>query len=369
MRGQNGLNRVRLKDDEMQTSDGLDRRHSLRNPTPQVAIVITNWNERKYLEACLCSIYAQDYQDFEVFVIDNASDDDSVSMVHKLFPEVQLIQNEENLGLCAANNQGILATKSEFVAILNNDTEFEPEWLGCLMQVMKSDARIGMCACTMLLTDQRDMIESAGIIVDKAGTAWGLETGRPHYGDTTLASVFGACGGAALYRRSMLLDIGLFDEDFFVYYEDADVAWRGQWAGWKCMYVPHAIAYHAHSATIKEGSPFKTRLLGRNKMWMICKNYPLPHLIWYSPLILFYELLSIGYNLSVTRGSYALRGRIEGLYQIPRMLAKRRKIVRRISPWQMMARLHPVRNPFILLRSHWDMFQAAKSGQYSDGSK
>ena len=353
----------------MRSSDELDKRNNLRNSAPQVAIVITNWNGRQYLETCLASIYAQDYQDFEVIVVDNASADDSVSVVHKLFPKVRLIQNETNLGLCAANNRGILATNAEYVAILNNDTEFEPEWLGRLVEAMNSDLQIGMCACKMLLTDQRDMIESDGIGVDRAGMAWGLETGRPHYRDTTLVPVFGACGGAALYRRSMLLEIGLFDEDFFVYLEDADVAWRGQWAGWKCVYVPDAIAYHAHSATIKEGSPLKTHLLGRNKMWMICKNYPLPHLIWYSPLILLYELLSIGYNISRRRGSYALNGRIEGLYRILRMMAKRRETVRRLSSGQMMAKLHPVGNPYLLLRNHWDMFQAAKSGEYSTGSK
>ncbi|MBN1995804.1 MAG: glycosyltransferase family 2 protein [Anaerolineae bacterium] len=336
-----------------------------KNPIYQVALVITNWNGRHYLEACLGSIFTQEIRDFVVFVVDNASTDDSVEWVQTHYPQVRLIQNEANLGLCVSNNRGILATKAEFVAILNNDTEFEPDWLARLVQAIRADPQIGMCACKMLLTDRRDMIESAGIVVDKAGIAWGLESGRPDRLAEPITPVFGACGGAALYRRSMLLEIGLFDEDFFVYLEDADVAWRGQWAGWKCVYVPQAIAYHAHSATIKEGSPFKTRLLGRNKIWLICKNYPLPHLIWYSPLILLYELMSIGYNVASGRGFYALKGRLEAMRQLPRMLIKRRRIVRRISAREMMSKLHPLGNPFALLRSHLDMFRAAKSGQYN----
>jgi GT2 family glycosyltransferase len=331
---------------------------------PQVAIVITNWNERQYLEICLRSIFAQAFQNFEVFVIDNASVDDSADMVRNKYPQVRLIKNDENLGLCAANNRGILATKAEFVAILNNDTELEPDWLGSLVDVMQSDSKIGMCASKMLLTDKRDMIESAGIVVDKAGIAWGLETGQPDQRETTPIPVFGACGGAALYRREMLLEVGLYDEDFFVYFEDADIAWRGRWAGWQCMYVPAAVAYHAHSASIKEGSPFKTRLLGRNKVWLICKNYPFPQIIWYAPLILFYELLAVGYNLSVGRGKNTLGGRWEAIRQFSRMLAKRRKVVRNISAREMMSQLHPVENPFGLLRNHLNMFQAAKSGHY-----
>lgn len=331
---------------------------------PQVAIVITNWNERHYVEACLRSLYAQNFQDFEIFVVDNASSDDSVAVIQRDFPEVNLIQNEANLGLCAANNRGILATDAEFVAILNNDTELEPDWLGQLVEAMQSDSQIGMCACKMLLTDRRDMIESAGVVVDKAGIAWGLETGQPDRGGKNWTPVFGACGGAALYRRSMLVEIGLYDEDLFVYFEDADIAWRGRWAGWKCLYVPGARAYHAHSATIKEGSPFKTRLLGRNKVWLILKNYPWPYLLWYAPLILLYELLSLGFNFVNGRGLNALKGRWQAFRQISHVLAKRRQVVRRVSSKTMMSMMQPVENPIALLRDHLNLFRAAKRGHY-----
>ncbi len=325
----------------------------MTNNVTQIAIVITNWNGRQYLEPCLQSIFAQDFQNFTVFMVDNASTDDSVEFVRRQYPRVCVLQNDENVGLCAANNRGIMATESEFVLILNNDTELEPDCLGQLIQAIKKDPHIGMAATKMLLTDQRAMIESAGIVVDKAGIGWGLRTGEL---DGTKAEapspVFGACGGAALYRRAMLLEIGLFDADFFVYLEDADVAWRGQWAGWQAVYAPGARVYHAHSATIKEGSPFKTRLLARNKLWMIAKSYPMPHLMAYLPLILLYEALSLGYALVNGRGLTAIKGRLEALRGLPQILAKRRKMVRKISAKTMMAKLHPAENPLNLWRQY-----------------
>ncbi|MEM7349143.1 MAG: glycosyltransferase family 2 protein, partial [Chloroflexota bacterium] len=305
------------------------------------------------------------FQDFEIIVIDNASSDDSVDMVETQFPEVKLIHSGGNVGLCAGNNLGILATEAEFILILNNDTELEPEFIGELVKAMETDPTIGMCASKMLLTDQRDMIESAGIVVDRSGIAWGLESGDlKSTKREPFRPVFGACGGAALYRREMLLEIGLFDEDFFVYLEDADIAWRGQWAGWQCVYVPTAVVYHAHSATIKEGSPFKTRLLARNKLWMIVKNYPWPHLIWYSPLILFYELMAIGYGVVSGRGGYTFKGRFEGLRQLPKILAKRRQMVRRTSSTEMMKRLNKIENPLTLFRRYLNISEAATSGRF-----
>lgn len=336
---------------------------------PQVAFVITNWNGKQFLNACLSSIFAQDFQDFEVLLVDNASTDGSVDFVRQTFPQVRVIQNEANVGLCAANNRGILATQAEFIFILNNDTELAPDCLGRLVQAIQTGPHIGMCATRMMLTDRREMVESAGIVVDRAGIAWGLDTGELATGQPdSPRPVFGACGGAALYRREMLLDIGLFDEAFFVYLEDADVAWRGQWAGWQCVYVPSAVVYHAHSATIKEGSPFKIRLLSRNKVWMIAKNYPWPHLLWYGPVIAAYELMSQGYALLTGRGKTALQGRLEALRGLPKILQKRRQVPRRISATEMMRRMHPITNPLTLWRQYVHIIRTVTSHYEEDRS-
>jgi GT2 family glycosyltransferase len=317
----------------------------------RVVLVILNWNGRQYLEPCLRSVFAQEFRDFSVILVDNGSTDGSADLVRTRFPQVHLIENSENRGFAAANNQAVLASTSEFVATLNNDTKVDPGWLGALVQAMEADPRVGMCASKMLFADRREVIESAGILVDRTGIAWGLAGGKDDRSSEVAAPtpVFGPCAGAALYRRAMLKDVGLFDEDFFAYLEDIDLAWRAQWAGWTCAYVPGAVVYHVHSATAKEGSRFKSRLLGRNKAWLLCKNYPSPPLLWYAPLILAYDLMAVIYAIATGRGLGAVQGRIEALGKIPRMFAKRKQVLRRIPARTMMSKLHPVESPIAVL--------------------
>ncbi len=320
----------------------------------RVVIIIPNWNGRRYLEPCLHSIFAQEFQDFAVIFVDNGSTDGSVDLVRTSFPRVHLIENSENRGFAAANNQAIRASASQFVATLNNDTVVEPGWLGALVRTAEADSSIGMCASKMLFAERGDVIDSAGIAVDRAGIVWNRDSGnveqiiRPT--GTPPISVFGPCAGAALYRRAMLDDVGLFDEDFFAYMEDVDLAWRAQWAGWKCVYVPQAVVHHVHSATGKEGSHFKNRLLGRNKVWLLCKDYP-PSL-WHLLLVWAYDLMAVGYAIASGRGLGAIQGRIEALGKMPRMLAKRRRIVRRISTCAMVAKLHPIEHPLAVRRRY-----------------
>ena len=317
----------------------------------RVVLVIPNWNGRQYLEPCLRAVFAQEFRDFVVILVDNGSMDGSVDLVRARFPQVRLIENGENRGFAIANNQAIRSSASEFVATLNNDTEVDPGWLGALVRALEGDPSIGMCASKMLLADRRTVVESAGIAVDKAGIVWNREEARDsHPGAAAPVPVFGPCAGAALYRRAMLDEIGLFDEDFFAYMEDVDLAWRAQWAGWGCVYVPQAVVYHVHSATGREGSHFKNRLLGRNKIWLLCKDYPLRP--WYLLLVLAYDLMSLGYAVAAGRGLGALQGRVESLGKLPHMLAKRRRISRRVSSRAMMAKLQPSENPLAVLRRY-----------------
>lgn len=317
----------------------------------RVVLVIPNWNGRRLLEPCLRSVFAQEFQDFGVILVDNGSTDGSVDLVRMCFPQVLIIENDTNRGFATANNQAIRASTSEFVATLNNDTEVNPRWLGALVEAMDADPQIGMCASKMLLANQRDVIEASGIVVDKAGMIWNRESGTMNQSSVAASiPVFGACAGAALYRRTMLDEIGLFDEDFFAYMEDVDLSWRAQWADWKCVYVPGASVRHVHSATGKEGSHFKNRLLGRNKIWLLCKNYPL--LSWHVLLVLAYDLMSVGYAIIAGRGFGAVQGRIEASCGILRMIAKRRRMLKRMSSRAMLALLHPVESPFTVLRRY-----------------
>lgn len=290
----------------------------------KVAVVIPNWNGRHLLSRCLNALQAQTYPDVAIVVVDNASADGSVAYLREHFPAVQIIANAENRGFAVPTNQGIRATQSLYVATLNNDTEVAPEWLAALVAAMESAPDVGMCASKMLFAHRPDMVNSAGIAVDRAGIAWDrlggtldVPTEQAH------AEIFGPCAGAALYRRVMLDEVGLFDEDFFAYLEDVDLAWRARIAGWRCLYVPQARVLHHHSATGHEGSPFKSFHLGRNKVWVLLKNYPFRQLGLMALLAWGYDFAAVFYAGVARKDVHALRGRLAGWLRARRMWRKR----------------------------------------------
>jgi GT2 family glycosyltransferase len=292
---------------------------------PLVAVVIPNWNGCSLLDTCLRTLATQSWRDFAVIVVDNGSTDGTVEWVRKEFRWVRVMANEENQGFGRAVNQGICASGSRYVVTLNNDTKPEPGWLAALVNA-ELDPTVGMCASRMLFADRPEVIDSAGLCLDRAGIAWDRRGGEADDGrEAGPVEVFGPCGGAALYRRAMLDEIGLFDEDFFAYLEDVDLAWRARQAGWRCLYAPAARVLHHHSATSVEGSSFKRYLLGRNKIWLIAKNYPFARLWPYVPLLLLYDLAAVFYSLAARRDTHALRGRLAGLMAAKRMWRKRQR--------------------------------------------
>jgi GT2 family glycosyltransferase len=291
---------------------------------PEVTVIIPNWNGQRLLPACLAALCRQRDRSFQVIVVDNGSTDGSVEWLRQHYPAVRLIVNQRNLGFAAAINQGIISTESRWVATLNNDTEVAEGWLSALVQAADSDPIVGMCASKMLFAHQPEMINSAGICLDLAGIAWDCCGGKPNSdSDQKTHEVFGPCGGAALYRRKMLEEIGLFDEDFFAYLEDVDLAWRARRAGWSALHVPSARVLHNHSATGVEGSPFKSFHLGRNKIWLLVKNYPFRQAWAYGFLCLLYDFAAVAYALVGRRDPYALYGRVAALSGLRRMWRKR----------------------------------------------
>lgn len=296
----------------------------------RAAIIIVNWNGRHLLETCLPAALAQTYPAYEIIVVDNGSVDGSAGWLAAHYPQIRLICNEHNTGFCAGNNQAFTATTAPYLALLNNDAAPEPAWLAEMIQVMEREPQVGMCAPKILRWDDHSIIDSLGLTVDRSGTAWEIKSGRHAEPEESPAPrpVFGASGAACLYRRAMLDATGGLDEDFFAYLEDADLAWRARLAGWRCLYVPTARVYHRHSATGGEGSPFKGYHLGRNKWWMIVKDYPLPSLLWNLPIIVGRDLLAVGYHVIVRRDIHPLRGRLAALRSIRGALGKRRAVQR-----------------------------------------
>jgi len=302
---------------------------------PLISIIIPNWNGARFLPTCLDSLRRQTYPDFEVIVVDNASTDNSVELIEREYPEVRLVKLPTNRGLTGGANAGIQAAKGEIIALLNNDTEADPQWLMELHRALEVDPEAGMAASKILLFDRRGVIHSAGDFYRVDGVpgnrgVWERDTGQ--FDGTR--RVFGACGGAAAYRRAMLEEIGLFDEDFFMYCEDVDLAWRAQLAGYPCAFAPRAIVYHRLSAT--GGGETASYYCGRNFIFVIVKDIPTPLLKKHWWRIILAQLRIAWDALRAWRGKAArarLRGQLAALCHLPLMLHKRREIqrTRRVS--------------------------------------
>lgn len=320
---------------------------------PLVSIVMINWNGREHLSRCLPSIAAQTYRNYELVIVDNGSTDDSVAYIREHFPAVHLLRNDENLGFAIANNQGIAVTHGEFIVILNNDTQVELGWLDSLVAAAQSHPEMGAFACLVMFSDKRDVIDSAGLTVSVLGHGCQNRLGDTTVGTEEAKEVFGASATAAMFRRELLDDVGLFDEDYFIYYEDVDLAWRARLRGWRSFLVPQAVVYHVHSATVGRGSPFKKRLLTRNRMWTTTKNFHFPAVLLFLPLMAAFEAAAV--FVSLARGDHsALVGLWQGIGGMRVALAKRARIqaTKRVSFGHLARQMHWVRSPLATWQSH-----------------
>jgi len=294
-----------------------------------ISVVITNYNGRRYLPDCLSSLELQTYRDFETILVDNASTDGSVEFVEENYPMVRIIRNRENLGFAGGTNAGIRAARGEYILTLNNDTRADPHFMERLRSAMDADPGTGMCAAKMLFPD--GTINSTGICISRSGAAWDRGMYEPDRGQYDhLEEVFGPCAGAALYRREMLDEVGLFDEDFFLYMEDVDLAFRARLAGWSCRYVPEAKVYHHHGGTAGVGTDLAVYYGNRNVVWYVVKNFPSRLLVTSIPWILGRNLAVVPYYAIKGRGLAIVRSKIDAVRGIPRMLRKRSTILRNI---------------------------------------
>lgn len=295
---------------------------------PLVSVVIPNWNGLRHLPTCLDALRVQTYSGLEIIVADNASHDGSQAIIASRYPEVCLIRLPENRGFTGACNAGIGVAKGEYVILLNNDTQAEPNWIDEVAAAFARHPDAGMVASKMLLFNRRDTLHSAGDFYRTDGIpgnrgVW-QKDGEPYQREEY---VFSACGGSAAYRRAMLNHVGVLDDDFFFSCEDVDLAWRAQLAGWKCVYAPQAVVYHHLAAT--GGGATASYYDGRNTIWVIAKNYPGPLLRKYLVSILRAQVRRASAALRAWRGEAAratLRGMLSGLVALPRVLRKRRAI-------------------------------------------
>lgn len=331
--------------------------------SPSCSVIILNWNGRHLLGPCLEALRRQTWQDFEIILVDNASTDGSPEWTVQHYPEVRLLVNERNLGFAEGNNVGFAAARGELLILLNNDTEADPHFLEYLVRVARSDSGIGMVAGVLVFAHRPDYVASAGIRMQWDGVALDYLSGRPLQ---ELAAepveIFGPSGGAALYRRAMLEQIGLFEPAYFVYLEDVDLAWRAQLAGWRCLLAPQAVAGHVYSASAGQGSPFKSFQLARNRWLVLFLNLPAALWLRWAPFISAYELAACAYGL-LARDWQVLRGRMAALKMLPGLWPRRRAVqrMRRVSLWSLSPLLSPPQAPWTTLKLRRQIDQLIQS--------
>jgi GT2 family glycosyltransferase/glycosyltransferase involved in cell wall biosynthesis len=283
-----------------------------------VSTIVVNHERRELLSSCLHSLkeaLALVDDVTELIVVDNGSKDGSVELVRELFPEVMLIPLLRNKGFAGGLAEGIAAAQGDWIAVFNNDTTVEPDAVAVMLEATQRHARVGSVAAQMRFADRRNVLNSAGLELDRLGIAADRLVGTPvdDHRDREPYEVFGATGGAALFNTDMLEEVGGFDDTFFAFFEDVDVAWRARAHGWRALYAPGAVVYHHHSATARHGSPAKLYLVGRNRVRTLAKNATAGMLLRNGVWMVLYDAANVAFA-SLTAGTLApLRGRLDGL--------------------------------------------------------
>ncbi len=299
---------------------------------PLVSIIIVNWNGERYLKDCLSSLKVQTYTNTEVFFVDNASSDNSVANTKKLFPQFHFILNKKNLGYAEGHDEAFGKTNGELVLFLSMDTILQKDAIAKLVSQMQSNIRIGAVQPKLLMWPQKNLIDSIGSFFLMSGLLY-------HYGrekEGTLAKynkkmeIFSAKGACLLFRKSVLLKTGLFDKDYFAYFEETDLCHRIWLAGNTIVYTPDAVVYHTGGGASKRMAP--TYILFhsyKNRIQTYIKNLSLKYLIQLLPFtLLVYLGASIGYLLRGNIGiAFAIqRSILWNIVHLPKILSKRRHV-------------------------------------------
>lgn len=298
------------------------------SPIPLLSIIIPHYNGAHHLPVCFNALRGQTYPHLEIILADNGSSDESLALTRRDFPEVKIVEFGYNWGFAGAVNRAVEQARGDIIVPLNNDTEVAPGWAQALVESLRAHPEAGIIACKMLLFDRRDTLHSAGdgfgvdgIPINRG--VWQKDEGQ-FDGDVY---IFGGCGGAVAYRREMLNDIGLFDEELFMYLEDVDLNWRAQLAGYKAVFAPQAVVYHHLSAT--GGGVIASYYTGRNTIFMLAKDLPGPIFRRHWPAIVGAQVKVAWAALRAWRGQAArarLRGQLAGLGGLPKWLAKRGRV-------------------------------------------
>ena len=260
----------------------------------KVSVIILNYNGVEHIDECLSTVLKQTYPHYDVIVVDSASSDLSVNYIQSKYPDVILLPFKENLGYAQGNNIGIEHTDGEYVAILNNDTIVEPDWIKELVKTLQSRDDACFVTSKLKIYNDRDTINARGIVIHYTGPSFNNGLFERDDGSSSQMSVPGVNGCAFVARREVLKEIGAFDPDFFMHMEDADISLRARLAGYDILYVPTSVVYHKYRLNI--GSNEKFYRLERNRYLLLLKNYSMRTIVVLLPALLLTELMIIGYT-------------------------------------------------------------------------
>ncbi len=249
---------------------------------PRVAIIIVTWNGLHLLQKCLASVVNTDFDNFEIVIADNASEDGSGEWIAATFPDVRVIRHPENWAFCKGNNEAIRQTDADYYVLLNNDVEVPKNWLRPLIDHMEANRDVAATQPKLLQFDDHSLFEysgGSGGFLDKNGYPFtrgriffDMEKDEGQYDD--VIDVFWATGACICMRGSALHLVGLLDESFELHMEEIDLCWRFQRHGFKVQVVPQSEVYHIGGASLPQGSPEKSYHNYRNSLVMLKKNYP-----------------------------------------------------------------------------------------------
>lgn len=295
---------------------------------PFFSVIIPNYNGQRFLPTLLAALQQQTFGDFEIILVDDASSDGSVAWVESNHPSVRVIVNRQNVGFVKSCNIAADAAYGRVLVLLNNDTEPEPDFLAALASAVCTNPQAAIFASKILLFNERNKLHTTGDLLGADGIprnrgVW--EEDRGQYDQD--GAIFGGCGGAVAYRREVWQALGGFDDDFWMYVEDVDFAFRAQLLGWSATFVPAARVYHHLSAT--GGGVLASYYTGRNTIWAIAKNMPRGLLLRNAPRIIAAQVRIALDALRHYRGEAArarLRGQVAGLLGLPAQLRKRQLI-------------------------------------------
>ena len=292
-------------------------------------VIIPNYNGMKFIENCMKAMEKETSTQYQIIIVDNGSVDGSRQWIEENCPQVTLIAMGENTGFCGAVNAGIKAATTPYVILLNNDTEVEYGFVKALEDALESKKKSFSVSAKMVDMKHPEVLDGAGDLYCALGWAYALGKGKSVKGNYEKTSeIFSACGGAVIYKKEVLEEIGIFDENHFAYLEDCDLGYRAQIFGYRNYYTPNAVVKHAGSGV--SGSmhnEFKVNLSSKNSVYLIYKNMPLLQILLNLPFLISGFLVKYLFFVKKGLGKVYRKGIWKGIRLCMSEEGKRKKIL------------------------------------------